>query len=53
MRDTGFWTTETSRLATAYEPAAGGLRVWDEPAGPFSQPPPFGDGAAGLLSTAG
>ncbi len=52
MRDTGFWTTETSRLATAYEPAAGGLRVWDEPAGIFSQPPPFGDGAAGLLSTA-
>jgi CubicO group peptidase (beta-lactamase class C family) len=51
MRDTGFWTTETSRLATAYEPAAGGLRVWDEPAGIFSQPPPFGDGAAGLLST--
>src|SRR5580693_1891790 len=52
MRDTGFWTTETSRLATAYEPAAGGLRVWDEPGGIFSQPPPFGDGAAGLLSTA-
>jgi CubicO group peptidase (beta-lactamase class C family) len=51
MRDTGFWTTETSRLATAYEPAAGGLRAWDEPAGIFSQPPPFGDGAAGLLST--
>ena len=52
MRDTGFWTTETSRLATAYEPTAGGLRVWDEPAGIYSQPPPFGDGAAGLLSTA-
>ena len=52
MRDTGFWTTETSRLATAYQPAAGGLRVWDEPAGTSSQPPPFGDGAAGLLSTA-
>ncbi len=52
MRDTGFWTTQTSRLATAYEPAAGGLRVWDEPAGIYSQPPPFGDGAAGLLSTA-
>ena len=52
MRDTGFWTTETGRLATAYEPSAGGLRVWDEPAGIFSQPPPFGDGAAGLLSTA-
>jgi len=52
MRDTGFWTTETSRLATAYEPAAGGLRVWDEPGGIFSQPPPLGDGAAGLLSTA-
>jgi CubicO group peptidase (beta-lactamase class C family) len=52
MRDTGFWTTETSRLTTAYQPAAGGLEVWDGPAGIFSQPPPFGDGAAGLLSTA-
>jgi CubicO group peptidase (beta-lactamase class C family) len=52
MRDTGFWTTESSRLATAYQPTAGGLEVWDEPAGLFSQPPPFGDGAAGLVSTA-
>lgn len=52
MRDTGFWTTETSRLATAYQPAAGGLAVWDDQAGLFSQPPPFGDGAAGLVSTA-
>jgi len=52
MRDTGFWTTDPSRLATAYQPAAGGLEVWDEPAGLFSQPPPFGDGAAGLVSTA-
>lgn len=52
MRDTGFWTTETSRLATAYQPTADGLQVWDEPAGIFSQPPPFGDGAAGLVSTA-
>ena len=52
MRDTGFWTTETSRLTTAYKPTATGLAVWDEPAGVFSQPPPFGDGAAGLVSTA-
>jgi CubicO group peptidase (beta-lactamase class C family) len=52
MRDTGFWTTETSRLTTAYEPTATGLAGWDEPAGIFSQPPPFGDGAAGLVSTA-
>ncbi len=52
MRDTGFWTTGTSRLTTAYQPTADGLRVWDGPEGIFSRPPPFGDGAAGLLSTA-
>ena len=47
MRDTGFWTTETSRLTTAYQPTADGLTAWDGPDGIFSQPPPFGDGAAG------
>ncbi len=52
MRDTGFWTTETSRLTTAYQPTADGLTVWDGPEGIFSQPPPFGDGAAGLRSSA-
>ncbi|HTT51233.1 MAG TPA: serine hydrolase domain-containing protein [Streptosporangiaceae bacterium] len=52
MRDTGFWTAETGRLATAYRPAPAGLRVWDEPGGVWSKPPPFEDGAAGLVSTA-
>jgi CubicO group peptidase (beta-lactamase class C family) len=52
MRDTGFWTTDTGRLATAYQPAPGGLQVWDEPGGVWSKPPPFEDGAAGLVSTA-
>ena len=52
MRDTAFWTTETDRLATAYQIAPGGLKVWDEPDGRWSRPPAFGDGAGGLLSTA-
>lgn len=53
MRDTAFFTTATSRLATAYRPAPGGLVVQDEPDGAWSHPPAFGDGAAGLVSTAG
>ncbi len=52
MRDTGFWTADTRRLATAYQPTPGGLVVLDEPAGKWSRPPEFGDGAAGLVSTA-
>ncbi len=64
MRDTAFWTTATDRLMTAYQPApgepsgAGGpgrpgaLTVWDQPDGSWSRPPAFGDGAAGLVSTA-
>src|SRR5215471_20209829 len=52
MRDTAFWTVQTSRLATAYEPTPDGLVVWDEPDGMWSRPPAFGDGAAGLVSTA-
>jgi CubicO group peptidase (beta-lactamase class C family) len=52
MRDTGFWAARTDRLATAYRPAPGGLEVWDEPDGVWGQPPAFGDGAAGLVSTA-
>jgi CubicO group peptidase (beta-lactamase class C family) len=52
MHDTGFWTAETDRLPTAYGPTPDGLVAWDEPAGVWSRPPPFGDGAAGLLSTA-
>lgn len=52
MNDTSFWTAETRRLATAYRAGADGLVVWDEPEGTWSRPPAFGDGAAGLLSTA-
>ncbi len=52
MSDTGFWTADTRRLATAYRPAPGGLMVSDEPGGKWSRPPAFGDGAAGLVSTA-
>ena len=52
MRDTAFWTSETGRLATAYRRTSEGLIVWDEPDGQWSHPPAFGDGAAGLVSTA-
>ena len=52
MRDTGFWTADTHRLATAYQPTPDGLVVADEPGGKWSRPPEFGDGAAGLVSTA-
>jgi CubicO group peptidase (beta-lactamase class C family) len=52
MPDTGFWTSQAHRLATAYRPGAGGLQVCDPPDGDWSRPPAFGDGAAGLVSTA-
>ena len=52
ISDTGFWAADTHRLATAYQPAPGGLVVLDEPDGKWSRPPVFGDGAAGLVSTA-
>ncbi|HKV67269.1 MAG TPA: serine hydrolase domain-containing protein [Gaiellales bacterium] len=51
MRDTGFWTADTRRLATAYRPTPDGLTVWDEPGGMWSRPPAFEDGAARLVST--
>jgi CubicO group peptidase (beta-lactamase class C family) len=51
MHDSGFWTSCTERLATAYRPSQDGLVVWDQPGGVWSKPPAFGDGAAGLLST--
>lgn len=51
MRDTGFWTDRTDRLATAYRPTAEGLVVWDEPTGTWSHAPAFGDGGAGLVAT--
>jgi CubicO group peptidase (beta-lactamase class C family) len=52
MRDTGFWTAQPERLATSYRAGPGGLAVWDRPDGAWSRPPAFGDGAAGLVSTA-
>jgi CubicO group peptidase (beta-lactamase class C family) len=53
MRDTAFWAGDTRRLATAYQGTPDGLVVVDEPDGAWSRPPAFGDGAAGLVSTAG
>jgi CubicO group peptidase (beta-lactamase class C family) len=57
MSQTAFWTSETSRLATAYRTArdadaAAGVEVWDPPDGDYSRPPAFEDGAGGLVSTA-
>src|ERR1017187_7337263 len=52
MHDTGFWTSQAHRLATAYQPGGGGLQGCDTPDGDGSRPPTFRDGAAGLVSTA-
>jgi CubicO group peptidase (beta-lactamase class C family) len=52
MPDTAFWTAQPQRLATSYRAGSDGLAVWDEPDGMWSRPPAFGDGAAGLVSTA-
>jgi CubicO group peptidase (beta-lactamase class C family) len=52
MRDTAFWAADPSRLASAYAQTAEGLQVWDPPDGQWSRPPAFGDGAAGLVSSA-
>ena len=52
MRDTGFHAEDVDRLATAYQPTADGLVVWDPPDGQWSRPSAFHDGAAGLVSTA-
>jgi CubicO group peptidase (beta-lactamase class C family) len=51
MRDTAFWTDRADRLATAYRPTPDGLIAWDQPAGMWSRPQAFADGAAGLVST--
>jgi CubicO group peptidase (beta-lactamase class C family) len=51
MSDTGFWTDQTERLATAYRPRCQGLLSYDPPAGRWSRPPAFPDAAAGLVST--
>ena len=52
MHDTSFWARDPSRLATAYRSGPDGLVVTDPPDGAWSRPPAFGDGAAGLVSTA-
>jgi CubicO group peptidase (beta-lactamase class C family) len=52
MRDTGFHTEDVERLATAYQPTADGVVVWDPPDGQWSRPPAFEAGGGGLVSTA-
>src|SRR5215472_2411386 len=52
MRDTSFWAPDPARLATSYQSTPDGLVVYDAPSGAWSKPPAFGDGAAGLVSTA-
>jgi CubicO group peptidase (beta-lactamase class C family) len=51
MRDTGFWTAETNRVATAYRATPEGLVGYDDPDGTWARPHPFSDAAAGLVST--
>jgi CubicO group peptidase (beta-lactamase class C family) len=51
MRDTAFWSSDAERLATAYRPTPERLVLW-EPGEAWRRPPEFGDGAAGLVSTA-
>jgi CubicO group peptidase (beta-lactamase class C family) len=51
MTDTGFWATETERLATAYIPGPDGLDVLDPPDGVFARPPAFEKLSGGLVST--
>src|SRR3954453_17941961 len=52
MSNTAFYAHDTDRLLTSYVPGSDGLAVWDAPDGQWSRPPAFGDGAAGLVSTA-
>jgi CubicO group peptidase (beta-lactamase class C family) len=47
-----FGAHDPSRLATAYAATSDGLQVFDVPDGQWSHAPVFGDGAAGLVSTA-
>lgn len=51
MNDTGFYATDISRLATAYEHREGSLEVSDPPNGQWSSPPVFPDGSGGLVSS--
>jgi CubicO group peptidase (beta-lactamase class C family) len=52
MKDTAFCASEPDRLAAAYQMTPAGLVMVDPPDGAWSRPPAFGDGAAGLVSTA-
>ncbi|MDB4945067.1 MAG: serine hydrolase [Labilithrix sp.] len=54
MKDTAFSVPEAkqARLATQYQPAQGGLAVYDLPGGQWSAPPPHASGSDGLVSTA-
>ncbi|HTX81492.1 MAG TPA: serine hydrolase domain-containing protein [Streptosporangiaceae bacterium] len=53
MTQTAFWAADVGRLATVYRSApGGGLEFLEAPDGPYSRPPAFEDGAAGLVSTA-
>lgn len=55
MRDTGFFVPDgkRERLVSAYRPEAGRLELYDSPAtSAWRAPPPFPDGAAGVVSTA-
>jgi len=52
MASTSFGTADTGRLATAYQPATGGLEVLDPPDGVFAGPPSFEELSSGLVSTA-
>ncbi len=51
MRDTGFYTADAGRLATAYERRDDLLVVSDPPDGQWSRPPKFPDGSGGLVSS--
>lgn len=52
MRDTAFWSPDSQRLATAYQPTdSGGFDVLDAPDGRWSAAPPFEELSGGLLST--
>ncbi len=55
MKDTGFWAPpdKAHRLCAGYRPADDGLELYDKgPDGPWTRPPPFPAGDAGLVSTA-
>jgi CubicO group peptidase (beta-lactamase class C family) len=52
MADTGFWTADVERLATAYTPGPDGLEVLDPSDGLWSRPSHFEELSGGLVSSA-